>query len=267
LIGYPIKKSLSPAMHNAAFKKLKIEAVYCLYEAPADSISKAIKTLKFLGVNGANVTIPHKQACMRYLDSISKEAKLIGAVNTIVSKGRRLIGHNTDGIGFLKAVKNDLGFTPKGKRIFLLGAGGAARAVATSLCLKGAAAIYIVDKIKTQANSLKRALKKNFPKCEVKVVDLQAKALLKEVDLLVNATPIGMNAKDALLVNPAILKRGAKVYDLVYSPARTKLVKAALKRGLKASGGLSMLLYQGVAAFELWTNKRAPVPVMRRALR
>jgi len=200
------------------------------------------------------------------LDKLTKEAKLIGAVNTIVNKNNKLIGYNTDGIGFLKALKEDLGITAKGKKVFLIGAGGAAKAVATTLAAGGAESICVVDKVRKKANKLSKELKKNFSKCKVKVVSGNWKRYIENSNLLINATPIGMKKKDALLVKPEYLHKGLKVYDLVYNVPKTKLVEAATKCGLKASCGLSMLLYQGVEAFKLWTGKRAPVSIMRKTL-
>jgi len=267
LIGSPVAHSLSPDMHNAAFRRLKINAIYIKFEVPSVSIDKGIRMLKDLKISGANVTIPHKETCIRHLNTISKEAKLIGAVNTIVNKNGRLKGFNTDAIGFLTALKQDLDITPKGKKVFLLGAGGASKAVATALAMKGADSIFIADVARKKAAQLARRLKKNFPKCDIKTVFKDKGSYIKECDLLINATPVGMKAKDPLLVNPKYLHRGLKVYDLVYNVPATKLVKTARRKGLKASCGLNMLLYQGAESFRLWTKRKPPISVMRRALK
>lgn len=260
LIGYPVGHTLSPYMHNTAFSKLKIKALYIPLSVEPKRLRQTIKILKDADIGGFNVTIPFKSICMRYLDRVDKLASMIGAVNTVVVKGKRLIGYNTDATGFIKSLKEDLKFTPKNKSALLIGAGGAARAVAFALAKEGAKEIFITDIVKTKAVSLAKNIRKYFPKCKIKSTTNY------DIDLLVNATPLGMKKSDPLPVNPKLLHNRLLIYDVVYNPSPTKLVKTAKKRKIKAVNGLGMLLYQGAEAFQLWTGRRAPIAVMRKAL-
>ncbi|MFH0731384.1 MAG: shikimate dehydrogenase [Candidatus Omnitrophota bacterium] len=267
VIGYPLGHTLSPYMHNDAFSKLKIKAIYLPLSVEPKNLKSAINTLKTAGICGFNVTIPFKTSCMRYLDRIDKLVSMIGAVNTVVLKKNKLSGYNTDAAGFIKSLKADLGFSPKGKSVFVLGAGGAARAVCFALAKEGAREIFIVDVIKSKAVSLARNIRKNFPKCLIEVVTTsQSHNVTSRADLIVNATPLGMKKTDPLPINPKLLRKGLAVYDLVYNPSPTKLVKAAKAKGVNAANGLGMLLYQGAEAFKLWTRRKAPVEVMKQAL-
>lgn len=267
LLGYPISHTLSPAMHNAAFSHLGLNAVYLPFEVRPEELKDVLKALVAIGAGGLNVTIPHKESCIQYLDGLDKQAKSIGAVNTIVIKKGRLWGYNTDCKGFLKSLKRDLGLQPRDLRVFILGAGGGARAVVTGLAMGGAKQILVKDLIYTRAKRLVGDIRKHFPNCQAEVTKGLPGSELETVDLLVNATPVGMKKDDPLLVEPKFLHPRLKVYDLVYNPPHTKLLRAAKARGLQACGGLGMLLYQGAYAFELWTGKKAPVEVMRKALK
>jgi len=254
-------------MHNAAFSKLKIKALYIPLSVELKKLKQTIKELKTARIGGFNVTIPFKSACISSLDKIDKPSQAIGAVNTVVIKNNKLFGYNTDATGFIKSVKEDLKLNLKGKRCILLGAGGGARAVGFALAKEGAKQIFITDIEKAKATSLARNLRKYFPKCEaIYITKSKIQDLKFETDLLVNATPLGMKKTDPLPVNPKILHKKLAIYDLVYNPSPTKLVKEAKKRKAKAANGLGMLLYQGAEAFKLWTGKAAPVGVMRRTL-
>ncbi len=267
LIGYPVAHTLSPYMQMRAFSRLKIKALYIPLAIEPKRLAQAIKMLRN-GTSGFNVTIPHKSACMRYLDSVDKLARMIGAVNTVVVKDKRLFGFNTDATGFIKSVKEDLGVALKGKTCAVIGAGGAARAVAFALANEGAKEIYITDVVKAKATSLAKNIKRYFHKCKIEVVT-QYSTLNTQcpIDLLVNATPIGMKKSDPLPIDLEILDKAKAVYDLVYNVSPTKLVKKARQKKIKASNGLGMLLYQGAEAFQLWTHKKAPVEAMRKALK
>ncbi len=203
---------------------------------------------------------------MRYLDRVDKLASMIGAVNTVVAKGRRLIGYNTDATGFLRSLREDLRLAPKNKSTLLIGAGGAAKAVAFALAKEGAKEIFITDIVKTKAVSLARNIRNHFPRCKVEFVSRISYLVSRNIDLLVNVTPLGMRKTDRLPVNPKLLHNRLSIYDVVYNPSPTKLVKVAKKRKIKAVNGLGMLLYQGAEAFQLWTGRRAPVEAMRKAL-
>ncbi len=270
IIGFPLKHTLSPHFQNAALAYLGLDARYIPFETAPSRLKDVVRSLKALGARGINVTIPHKQAVLKLLDSISPEAKGIGAVNTVVFRGGRTKGYNTDGEGFIRSLKSDLKVDPKGKAVFLFGCGGAAQAIAFVLAREGARSIAFVDQVEERAKALSLKIGKRFRKCAVKQVPFSAARIDKEVlvsDLLVNTTPVGMHKGDGCVVSPKALHAKLAVYDIVYNPPVTLLVREAKKRGLKAANGLGMLLYQGVLSFELFTGKKAPVAVMRGALK
>ena len=267
LVGYPIGHSLSPHMHNVAFKKLNINAAYLPFQIKPNKLREGIDALIETGVSGFNVTIPFKSRCIKYLDSIEPVAKDIGAVNTVVVKKDKLIGYNTDYLGFLMSLKEDLKFIPRKKKILILGAGGAARAICFGLCKEAAKSIYVYDIIDKKAKQLVSSAKKSFEDIEIVACQKKdIKDIIKSIDLIVNCTPLGMNKKDLLPIDAKLLHKGLKLYDVVYNPLKTALVIAACKKGIKASNGLGMLLYQGALAFELWTGKKAPINLMKKEL-
>ncbi len=268
VIGWPIKHSLSPAMHNAAFKELGINAEYKLFEVKPEDLKDFILNRK--DAAGFNVTVPHKEKCMALLDSIDPLARSIGAVNTIVIRDRKLAGYNTDSYGFITAIKEDLGFEIKGKSVFVLGSGGASRAVSFSLAAGGAKDITLTDLFLDKVKSLAENIKKLYPACDVNIAEpkkIYTEEDVSGADLLVNATPIGLKKDDPFLFDISVFRKGLAVYDLVYNPEKTRLVETAKNSGLKASGGLGMLLHQGARSFELWTGRKAPVSVMKKALK
>ena len=269
LIGYPVKHSLSALMHNAAFKHLGIEAEYRLFEVKPEGLKEFFDGFRTKGISGINITIPHKTRSVYFMDDLSDKAKLIEAINTVAMKGDRLVGYNTDGIGFLRSLKEDLGFNPKGKIVFVLGAGGAGRAVSFSLAKEGVTRIVLVDKDWDKAAILARDVEK---KTQTETIAIEfngrgVKELVLNSDLVVNATPCGMKKQGPAPLPEDFLHRSLAVFDLIYNPGETTLIKEARKKGLKAVNGLGMLIYQGAAAFELWTGKKAPIDVMRKAIK
>ena len=266
VLGFPAKHSLSPLMHNAAFKTLKINARYKIFEAEPKELKNFICSLSENHIFGLNVTVPYKEKVIPFLDKISDEARLIGAVNTIKLRGDKLEGFNTDGEGFIRHLRKDLRFNPNAKSIALIGAGGAARAISVYLAKAKAKAITIYDIDKSKAQGLVKHLKANFNKIRFEVAHSVAGLKAKEAALLINATPRGMKEKDPEIIDNKFLPKNLLVYDLIYNPAQTKLLKLAKAQGCRTSNGLGMLLYQGAASFELWTGKRAPIGVMRKAL-
>lgn len=266
LIGYPVKHSLSPLMHNAAFSSLKIDAEYRLFEVKPQELEGFISSLAEKNIFGLNVTIPHKENVMPLLDGIAAEAKLIGAVNTIKAAENKLEGFNTDGEGFLKHLSADLGFEPKGKNVALIGAGGAARAVSVYLSKATPRRIAVYDIDKEKASALIEHLRENFKDTEFRLADSIEGLGIQDCSLLVNATPVGMKESDPPVIDEADLHSSILVYDLIYNPRETKLLKAARTAKARFSNGLGMLLYQGAIAFQIWTGKSAPVEIMRRAL-
>lgn len=267
LIGYPVKHSLSPAMHNAAFKELGINAKYNLFPLKEEEIPGFMRQLAKNNIYGLNVTFPYKEKIMPFLDYISYEAGLIGAVNTIKLSDKGKEGLNTDGGGFLKHLNDDLGFSAQGKNIFILGAGGASRAIAVYLSTAKVKKIYLYDIDKSRLTALVSQLKNNFKNTFFEQVNSLEYVPIKDLDLLINATPIGMKDSDGLPVDANLLKENKSlfVYDIVYNK-KTQLIKYAESIGLTAVNGLGMLLYQGALAFEIWTGKKAPVDIMRQAL-
>ena len=270
IFGHPVKHSLSPDMHNSAFNTLGLNSVYVAFDIDPESIEEATRAIRVMGIRGINITIPHKQTIIPYLDEVSPDAKLTGAVNTVKNENGRLLGYNTDVGGFLRAIREDLDFSPEGNTLFLIGAGGAARAVLSAFCMNGGAVVYITDIIKDKALELANQFKANFQNITIETVELDNQNLieqkLNEADILVNASPAGMDGVGSLDIPLTSLNKNAVVYDLVYKPPDTSLLKEAKQLGHKASGGLSMLLYQGAESFEIWTGENAPVEIMKKAL-
>jgi shikimate dehydrogenase len=278
LIGYPVKHSLSPVMHNAAFRALKINAEYRLFQVPIEKLrdfflfDNPVKDTngEFIyrqDMGGFNVTLPHKESVLKYLHWLSPEVKFAQACNTIVIKEKNsLEGWNTDGIGFYQHLNNDLNFDISGCKVIIIGAGGAAKAISDQLARHKAKEIAIHDIVKEKSSKLASRLKTEFPQCITTSLDVLDYLDVKNTDLLINATPIGMKESDPLVINPQVLHSRLLVYDLIYNPAETKLIKEAKNRGAKVSNGLGMLLYQGVKSFNIWTDKEAPIDVMKTAL-
>ncbi len=266
IIGYPVRHSFSPLMHNAAFKACRLNALYVAFEVPPENLRDAILGMKSLGISGLNVTVPHKETCIPFLDEVYPTSRIIGAVNTIHLKDGRLIGYNTDGRGFIRALKEMLKIKPRGKRFFILGAGGAARAVGFNLIKEGAETVTFYDVVRSKAENLVIDLRLNFPNCRIELASSIPKGGLRDFDCLVNATPVGMKKGDPSVIDPKAFHSKFAVCDLIYNPPQTKLIKIAKQKRLKAMNGLGMLLYQGVISWEIWTGKKAPVGVMKKAL-
>ncbi|MDH5661786.1 MAG: shikimate dehydrogenase, partial [Elusimicrobiota bacterium] len=226
---------------------------------------EAVTGLRASNVAGANVTIPYKEEVMKYLDEITSEAKFIGAVNTIHNREGKLIGYNTDGQGFITSLLVDGKIKLEGQKVFMMGAGGAGKAIAVKLAERGVERLVITDKIVERAESLVGKLRENIPDCAVYAVAMSSKEFVETVSestLLVNATPVGMNEGDPCLIDPNYLHKDLFIYDVVYN-RETPLIAEAKKRGIKALGGIGMLLHQGAASFEIWTGQKAPIEVMK----
>lgn len=273
LVGWPVEHSVSPAMHNAAFKALGLRWHYALLPTPPGQVGSMLDQLRSQGFQGANVTVPHKQAVMPYLDDVTEAACAIGAVNTIVVEGGpgqaraqgRLIGHNTDGGGFLAALQ-EASFRPSGQRSLVLGAGGGARAVAHALVGAGCS-VTICNRAEERAARLARDLQELSPQVPVTWMPdplASANLDLNSFDLLVNATSVGMWPKVDASPWPESFPLPSHwlVYDLVYNPAETRLLARARVAGARPVGGLGMLVHQGALAFELWTGCSPPIDVM-----
>ncbi|OGP48631.1 MAG: shikimate dehydrogenase, partial [Deltaproteobacteria bacterium GWF2_42_12] len=217
---------------------------------------------------GVNITIPHKESVIRFLDDISEEARLVGAVNTIVYKDRKLVGYNTDGSGYMASLKEELGFNPKSKRIIIIGAGGAARGILAALATQKPKSITVANRTLSRAVSLIKTFKGKFRDTRFEAIDLDNNMLkmsFNSVDLLINTTSVGMKQSKALKIPLETLPKIAIVSDIIYNPLETLLLKKAKKIGLTTHGGLGMLVHQGARSFKLWTGMDAPMNVMRKA--
>jgi shikimate dehydrogenase len=268
IFGYPIGHSLSPLMHNTAFSHHGIEAVYLPFAVHPAHIEIAVKSIAALQMGGVNVTIPHKQAVLTWMDELSPEARLIGAVNTIHLRDGRLHGYNTDGTGFLRALE-EVDCAVAGRTIMLLGAGGAARSIAVQLCLSGIGRLLLANRTRTRAEDLAAFLKQTNPHADISVVTMGESSLaaqLLDTDIIVNATSIGMHPHDPLLLPSTALSPQHLVCDIVYRPLQTPLLRAAAQQGARTVDGLGMLLHQGAKAFEIWTGYAFPLALIRARL-
>ncbi len=259
LLGKPVRHSLSPIMHNAAFKDKDLNYVYLAFEVDKENLGKVIEGAKAMGIVGFNVTIPHKIEIMKYLDKLDKEAELIGAVNTIKINKDIAKGYNTDGLGARKALEEKVGEV-KDKKILIFGAGGAGRAVAFELAKNNFVIIAnrTIEKAKQLAEEIKNKLN-----TEVEYSGLNVDT--EDIDIIINATSVGMKKGDKPLLTADKLKNKI-VMDLVYTPLETPLLKEAKKANAIAIDGLGMLIYQGALAFKIWTGVEPNVKVMREAI-
>ncbi|MCM8812589.1 MAG: shikimate dehydrogenase [Candidatus Omnitrophica bacterium] len=264
LVGYPVAHSFSAAMHNAAFVHYGLNAGYELFEVPPAGLLEFLKSLPRQGIAGVNVTIPHKEQAMAALSGCSAEAAAIGAVNTIsVTAAGDLYGYNTDCLGFSRHIGElRIDVSVAG----LIGAGGAARAAAAALAERGCRCLTIYDIDEQKSAALAERMQRQFPACRSTAVSTVRQLCAAAVNLLVNTSPIGMKPTDPLLVEPHWLPTGAFIYDVIYNPPQTALLRMAAQQGFAVSNGISMLLYQGMEAFERWIGRPAPEAVMRQAL-
>lgn len=266
IFGHPVEHTFSPGMHNAAFEKIGMDACYIPFAVRPDNLGAAAKAIVPLGLRGLNITVPHKEKILPYLNELTKDAAMIGAVNTIEVRGERLIGHNTDGRGFLRSLREETSIRPKNKTVLIVGAGGAARAVGFNLALAGARDILLHDADAAKASALARDIGSG---AGAHAESIDAASLVKaasEAMIIINATPLGLKKGDPLPLPQAAVRKSHLVCDLVYNPPDTALLKAARSQGAAVLRGIGMLLYQGVIAFEIWTGKKAPVETMRKAL-
>ncbi len=270
VFGYPVRHSLSPVFQNAAFESLGLDYVYVPMEVSPERIREAVEGLRALNFAGVNLTIPHKKSVLEYLDEIDSEAKLLGVVNTIVNKDGILKGYSTDGSGFMRSLTEyEGGFVPGGKNIFLLGAGGSAYAIAGALAREKVSRISVCNRTRERAVLLAEHLSEKLGFHEVSIVPFEGRneeEYWRDIQLIVNTTSVGMKEGDSLLVTESNVRKSEFVYDLIYN-RKTELVGSAEKNGIRCLDGLSMLVYQGAVSFELWTGEKAPVQVMKMAVR
>ena len=268
VIGDPVQHSRSPQMHNAAIVERKLDYVYVPFHVRSGELREAIEGFKALNVLGVNVTIPHKQTVMPILDDVSHEATLIGAANTLIFCDGRVSGDNTDAQGFLRAMTEEGIDIPVGGSAVVLGAGGAARAVVVALALSGLDLITIANRTEWKAIQFEKDLA-TISETEISAVDLasnQLNSAIRSADLLVNTTSVGMQETDQLLIDPDSLNPGTIVYEIVYTPPETPLLRVAREKGCQTIGGIGMLVHQGAIAFEKWIGIVPNVETMRIAL-
>lgn len=268
VLGFPVAENPTCVMQEAAFAALGLQWHYLTIEVKPELLPDAIRGVRALGMMGVNLTIPHKVAVLPLLDEISPDAALIGAVNTVRRVGDKLIGENTDGKGFLRGVREQAGVDPAGKTVLVLGAGGAARAITIELALAGAGRITIWNRSAERGEALCRDLKERTS-ANASYVPWRATCVVgAEVDILVNATSIGLFPDTEAM--PEVDLKGARrdllVCDVVPNPPETRLIKTARALGFKTLTGLPMLVYQGAIGFEMWTGRKAPEEAMRVAL-
>jgi shikimate dehydrogenase len=269
IIGDPIEHSRSPQMHNAAFAKAGLDYVYVPFHVRPDDLAHAIVGFKALNVVGINVTLPHKQAVIPYLTSISREAELIGAVNTLTFVDGGIHGDNTDAPGVLRALEEDGDMSvPVGEDVVVLGAGGSARAVVVALALAGVASITIANRTVERAISLAEEMqqKTDIPMHGMGLADVRLPHAVRRGMLLINTTTASMDPTQPLLVSAEWIQPNTIVYDIVYTPPVTPLMNAAAERGCRTLGGIGMLVHQGAIAFEKWTGVTPCTQTMRQAL-
>jgi shikimate dehydrogenase len=266
VIGDPIEHSLSPTIHNVAFNHLKLDFVFLAFRVKAAELEDALRGMRGLGIHGLNVTMPHKSTVIHCLDKVDSTVRFLGSSNTILNEDGELSGFNTDGIGALKALREN-GVELSGKSVLLLGAGGAAKAIAFSLAQE-VGELAVLNRSAEKAEELAEALGRMFNR---KVVGgaLSPDAVektLRDSDILINATSVGMKPNlSQSLVAPQWLRSDLTVMDIVYNPVETKLAKDAKAAGARVVSGVEMLIYQGAASFEIWTGRSAPIEVMRKA--
>ena len=267
LIGDPVEHTMSPVMHNAAYKKLGLDYIYIPFRVAPEQLAAAVDGLRALNVKGFNVTIPHKVSIIPMLDGLDPLAEKIGAVNTVVNNDGELRGYNTDAEGFLRALL-ERGVEPGGKNVVVLGAGGASRAITYVLAEKNAALTILNRQLELDwAEDIAELIREDFGKV-VRVLELCEEYLaeaLEKADILVNATSVGMSpAVDESPVPAGLLKDSLIVFDVVYNPMMTRLIREARAAGARTIGGIDMLAWQGALAFEKWTGQAAPLDLMRK---
>ncbi len=265
LIGDPVEGSLSPPMYNAAFRHLGMDCVYVAFRVPSTSLREAVRGVRAMGIRGLNVTHPHKLSILPLLDDLHPSAREVGAVNTVKNEEGRLVGFNTDGEGAVNFLRERLG-SLRGSRVVILGAGGAARALAFSLLREGVE-LTVLNRTPSRARRLVLELRRRGGKAEWGGLGREEiRGALSGADLLINATPVGMDSTETLVTSD-LMHRDLFVLDLVYHPPETALMREARRAGARAENGLGMLLHQAALAFTLFTGRKAPLEVMRRALR
>lgn len=267
VLGHPIAHTLSPVMHNAAFSHLGMDAVYLAFDVLPERLMDVLPAMVSMGFGGINLTIPHKVVAFNGLSDLDISAQRLGAVNTVVIRDGSLRGFNTDGCGFLRSLEEAFHFSPTDRDVFILGCGGAGRAVAITCAAEGARHIRLADRTLTKANRVAEEIRTIAPSLALDVVTLnEAASQCRKADLAVQATSVGMKQGESSLMPDSAFREGQLACDLIYNFPETVWMRAAAAGGARTINGLGMLLHQGAEAFTLWTGVEAPVAIMRGAL-
>lgn len=276
VFGDPVAQSLSPQMQNAALEKCGLEARYARFEIHSNELQPALELLRKQKFVGVNLTVPHKVAALKLLDEADETTSQIGAVNTIKIENEKLRGFNTDGKGFSRAIREEFSVDLRDLRVLILGAGGAARAIALQCAKENCERLVIANRDFEKVKQLSDGLRPFFaearvlgPVARLQAIPLDEAALrfqIANVDLVVNATPLGLNRADTAPIPARLLAPHLMIYDTIYSSGKTAFVSTAIEAGARAVNGLSMLLHQGALAFEVWFDRAAPIEAMRAAL-
>lgn len=270
LIGNPIKHSRSPHMHNSAFDKTGLDYVYLCIEKGEGTFEDTLEAMKNINAVGGNITFPHKEVALNYVDEVSEDARIIGAINTykIDDDTKKVTGYNTDGRGFIASLDSK-GISYKDEKVVLIGVGGAGRSIAVNLALNGVKELVIKDVIKENVEEMKETISKNC-NCKVRSIDTEEelKKELEDSTLLINATPLGMSGHEdkCAIIKLDTLNPNCFVYDIIYQPQETKLMRMAQERGCKTCNGIDMMLWQGAIAFKIWTGMDMPIDYVKQEL-
>ena len=268
VFGHPVAHTASPAMHNAAFAALEMNWAYLAFDVDPAALRPALVGARDMGLRGINLTVPHKLLALEIVEEVDAEAHRLGAVNTVAIEGGKWRGFNTDGYGIAKAIREEFNFGFKGKRVLVLGAGGAGRAIAVKAALDGALRVSVANRTSAKIAPIAKEIAATRSECRaVSLTAADLSAAMADVDLLINATSVGLADGESLNLPATLFTPQLFVYDTIYRPAETELLKTAGAAGARTANGLSMLLHQGARAFEIWTGRKAPLAVMRRALR
>lgn len=268
VLGHPIGHTLSPVMHNASMRKLSFDGIYLALDVHPDRLMEVLPSMALMGFAGVNLTVPHKEIAFRGLEQLDDSAKLFGAANTVEFTDEGMVGHNTDGYGFLKALAEAFGKTVEDDAIFVLGCGGAGRATALQAATKGAKSLVLADINAERVQRLEDEVKAQVPEIEiVQALEKERQVeLCRECDLVVQASPVGMKQDDPSLLPSEAFREGQRAFDLIYMYPETAFLTTAREAGAEIANGLGMLLHQGARAFEIWTGTQPDVSAMRKAL-
>ena len=266
VLGHPVGHTLSPAMHMAAYEALGMDAVYLALDVAPDKLMQVLPAMQAMGFGGVNLTVPLKEVAFHGLEHLDVSAERIGAVNTVAFHDDKIAGYNTDGEGFLRALREAFGAGPEKLAVFVMGTGGAGRAAALTCARNGAKSITLYDIDRARLERVSDEVRKDRKDAAVSMLSENPEAGAIECDLIIQATPVGMRPGESAPLKPDAFRKNQFVYDLIYMYPETLLLSTARKAGARTANGLGMLLHQGAAAFEIWTGTRPPVDIMRRAL-